>query len=354
MPTPERPRPPESERRLRHNYRLARILRFLERILGRGAWNVKSLAAELECSERTLHRMRETLELAGVPLYFSREENAYRVRADFRFPILHLDPDEALDQGTATAIADSVSLHLGRIASATTRKLLDTASEPIRRQMEDAARLVEVLDLKIAGDARQRETIRTVQRALVRGTMLAGEYRSPYESGPITLTIHPYRLALVHQAWYLIARPDGEPQPRTYRIVRFRSLKPLGRPAEVPADFDLRAYFGNAWSVYRGDTTHDIELRFNPEAAEPVLETTWHPTQQSQRHADGSATLTFRVDGLNEIIRWIVGWGERVRVIRPAELREQVIDHHRRAIAAQEFDEPTDRRAGSRRRQTGK
>ena len=65
--------------------------------------------------------------------------------------------------------------------------------------------------------------------------------------------LHPYRLALVKQAWYLIARPEGSTHPVTYRVARFRSLKALDSAADVPEDFDLRAYFGDAWAVYRGD-----------------------------------------------------------------------------------------------------
>ena len=98
-----RPRPPESERRLRHNFRLARLLRLLELVSGPGRWTPKTLTAELEVSERTFHRLRETLELAGVPLFFAKEANAYRVRADYRFPPLHLTEDEAIGQATATA-----------------------------------------------------------------------------------------------------------------------------------------------------------------------------------------------------------------------------------------------------------
>jgi hypothetical protein len=62
----------------------------------------------------------------------------------------------------------------------------------------------------------------------------------------------------------------------------------------------LRAYFGNAWAVYRGDVSYEVEVRFVPEAAALVTETTWHHTQQARRNEDGSVTLSFRVDGLQE------------------------------------------------------
>ncbi len=289
--------------------------------------------AELEVSERTVHRLRETLELAGVPLVFSKEENSYRVRPEFRFQPLNLTDDEAVGQATATAVTDGGALHLPGGAKPTTRKLAHTSNDQVRRILEDVAGLTQVLDLKIADHPRQRETIRTVQRALVRKTMLAGTYHSPHEPGAVTWSLHPFRLALIKQAWYLIARPDSEPQPRTFRIVRFQSLTPLDRPATIPGDFDLKGYLGNAWAVFRGGRSHDIELRFTRDAAGAVVEHPWHHTQRSEKHPDGEVTLTFTVDGLNEILRWVVGWAGRVRVVKPEELRTLVVEHHRNAIA---------------------
>ena len=63
----------------------------------------------------------------------------------------------------------------------------------------------------------------------------------------------------------------------------------------VPDDFDLKLYFGNAWGVYRGDLSYEVEVRFSSEAASLVTETTWHSTQSIERHKDGSATLSLPV-----------------------------------------------------------
>lgn len=327
-----RPKPNESERRLRHNFRLARLLRFLELISGPGRWSPKTLMKELEISERTLFRLRETLELAGVPLYFSKEDKAYRVRTDYRFPPLNLSDDEALGQASATSLSESEAVHLPSGSKATTRKLSATNSERVRTILDDVRRLTEVLDLKIADHPQQRETIRTVQSALLSRQMLSGTYRSPYETAPARLKLHPYRLALIKQAWYLIARPDGEEQPRTYRIVRFGSLKQNSLAATIPDDFDLKAYLGKAWSVFRGNTTYDVELLFGRDVADIVLETTWHHTQKVTKHANGSVTLRFQVDGLEEIVRWIVAWAGKVKVIKPAVLVAKVLFLHRHAF----------------------
>jgi predicted DNA-binding transcriptional regulator YafY len=107
----------------------------------------------------------------------------------------------------------------------------------------------------------------------------------------------------------------------------------IDEPASVPDDFDLRAYFGNAWAVYRGDRSYDVQVLFTRDAADIVTEVVWHQTQRVQRHKDGSVTMSFIVDGLNEILRWVLGWAGRVKVIEPPELRQLVVEQHQKAIA---------------------
>ena len=64
---------PDAERRLRQADRLARVLRVLQLIQGRGRWDTKAIAQEIECSERTVYRDLAVLELAGVPWTYEKE-----------------------------------------------------------------------------------------------------------------------------------------------------------------------------------------------------------------------------------------------------------------------------------------
>ncbi len=192
--------------------------------------------------------------------------------------------------------------------------------------MQDAADLVSVLDLKLADHSRHREIIRTIQWALVKHRQVSGDYASPYAPARTPLRLHPYRLCLVKNAWYLVARPADQTEAKTYRVQRFKTLKMTERAALIPPNFDLAAYFGNAWAVFRGGTLYDVEILFTPDSAPLATETVWHHTQHVRKHRDGSATLTFRVDGLDEIVWWFLGWAPFARVINPPELRALVAE----------------------------
>ena len=326
---------PDSDRRLRQADRMARVLRVLQLIQRQGRWDAASIARELECSVRTVYRDLSVLELAGVPWAFDKETNSYRVRPDYQFPVLNLTDDELLGQATAAAVSKAPGMDAARGAGITSEKLAAKGGGKVESILREAQQFTAVLDLKLADHSRHLEVIRTVQWALIQKKQLTGQYESPYEEKPVKLTLHPYRLCLIKSAWYLIARQPSEDRPRTYRIIRFKTLRMTDHVAAVPREFDLREYLGNAWGVFRGSESYDVELLFAKEAADVVRETVWHHTQKNQRNADGTVTMTFRVDGLDEIVRWIVGWAGRVKVVAPLPLREKVLDQHRRAIAFQ-------------------
>lgn len=332
MPKENHPRRPDSDRRLRQASRFSRILRVLELIQGRAGYGVKEMASELECSERTIFRDLNVLELAGIPWFFDEDQQRYRVRPGYNFPSINLDDEDLIGQATATAITSTPGLDVTNGAKPTTRKLWAGSREESSRLLDDVEKVTAVLDLKLADHSKCHEAIRTVQWSLIQGRKLTGTYASPYEKKLRRLDLHPYRLCLVRQAWYLVARPDDSDRPQTYRVARFRTLRPSDISAQVPDDFDLRSYFGNAWGVYRGSQSFKVVVRFTTDAAELVTETTWHPTQTVERRRDGSVTLGFLVDGLNEIAYWLLGWSGRVTVIQPPELREMILGHLRKAL----------------------
>jgi len=53
--------------------------------MGNGRWDADSLADELNCSRRTIYRMLQTLDAAGVPWYSDPATRSYRVRPGYKF-----------------------------------------------------------------------------------------------------------------------------------------------------------------------------------------------------------------------------------------------------------------------------
>jgi predicted DNA-binding transcriptional regulator YafY len=315
---------------------MAIILRILQCLNGRSKWTPKSLAEEFEISIATVHRYLKVLEAAGISYFYDRDYNGYQVARDHRLPALNFTPDELLSQGVAASVSREQGLALGRETREAVDKISATQRDERSKILDDAQRLIQVLDLKLADHSKHTEMIRSAQWALIEGKQLVGTYESPYKGKARKLRLHPYRIVLVRQAWYLIARPHDGTAPRTYRLARFSTLRRTDDGSVVPSEFDLKKYFGNAWGVYRGDKSYNVRLRFSKEAAPLVTETQWHPTQKVKKHPSGEVTLTFQVDGLDEILWWVLGWTGRVAVLEPTELREMVTEQLRQGMKLHE------------------
>ncbi|MFO0905733.1 MAG: WYL domain-containing protein [Pirellulales bacterium] len=324
----------DGDRRLRQAARLADHLRLLQLLLGRYRWDYRSLAAELECAERTIRRRLEVLELAGVPTSYDPQQRVIRVLPGTRFPVVQLTRDELLEQATATVLTSARGLDVAASVPAT-EKLAALSSDEVSQLLADAQQVMDALDLRLADHSQHHQILKTIQWALIERRQLAGSYKSPYQEQPVDLTLHPIRLCLTGQAWYLIAQPTDRASPRTYRVTRFQTARRLDAAAVIPGDFDLNLYFGNAWNVFRGDQSYEVEIEFTPDAAEIVTETVWHKTQQVQRNNDGSVCMRFTVDGLDEIVWWVLGWSGRVRVIKPEALRIMVVKRLEEALRLQ-------------------
>jgi predicted DNA-binding transcriptional regulator YafY len=65
-------------------------------------------------------------------------------------------------------------------------------------------------------------------------------------------------------------------------------------------------------------------VRFSKEVTGLIKERVWHETLETKDLPDGGLEFILRLDSLDEIERWILGWGPEAEVIAPMELRESV------------------------------
>jgi predicted DNA-binding transcriptional regulator YafY len=136
----------------------------------------------------------------------------------------------------------------------------------------------------------------------------------------------PYHLFYAGYTWHAIGNSSLHDDIHVFKLSQIQQITPLDKYFSEDKIFDVKEYFGYAWSLLREGHIYTIELKFSPEIAEDVTETQWHETQMVSYGDDGSATLKFRVDGLDEITWWILSYGDRVEVLQPLVLRQRIAE----------------------------
>lgn len=308
--------------------RIHRLFKLVTLIQARSTWTAGSLAKECGVEERTIFRDLNELEAVGVPIRFDAAANGYRIEKDFFLPPVHLTTDEALALALLCEhVAEPEQIAYLRPAWRALAKIEAQMPDAVREEISGLVDAVEIQTARSMPADGYEDVYERIKDAIVRKESLACRYESlDGRNNDEEFDFEPYCLFFGTRAWYAIGFHSGRESLRSLKLNRFAKVTPTGRNYEIPENFTVKDYLGNAWRMIRGKHDHRVELRFTAEFAQTVSDTRWHHTQEVEFHDDGSATFRCTVAGLDEIVWWILSHGPHCTVLAPEELRQKVID----------------------------
>jgi predicted DNA-binding transcriptional regulator YafY len=265
---------------------------------------------------------------AGVPVAFDAETHGYRIRRDFFMPPVELTFDESLALVTlAKQVADQEQIPFTKPAARALAKVRSHLPAAVRRVVDELDPHVTVHFAKAGPHDGVKDVYEAVRDALTSHTALRCRYESLHKSeedAAAYFLFKPYALFFSQRAWYAVGFHGARDALRTLKLNRFTAVESTDYAYEIPASFDLDDQLGLAWRMIRGTPRVDVTLRFDPSFAETIEDTSWHATQETQEQEDGSLVFRCTVDGLDEIVWWILSMGPHCRVLGPPELAERV------------------------------
>lgn len=287
-----------------------------------------NLAHEFDLSERNIYRDLQCLRDAGIPCEHDAEVGGYVIRKGFFMPSVELTFEEAM---TLSVLLDHVprdgQIPFFQTARQAIDKIRSQLPDPIKEELAPLDGHV-MIDLARGqqGDG-FRDVYQDVRDALHARRVLRCRYdaaKSKYDDGDAVFEFKTYALWWCQRGWYALGHHSGRGEIRRLKLNRFDYVEITEKPYAIPDDFRLRDHISLAWRMIRGDTRYKIAVRFEPDFADAVSETRWHPTQEEEWDDDGRVTLSFEVDGLEEIAYWVISYAAGATVLEPPELIERV------------------------------
>jgi predicted DNA-binding transcriptional regulator YafY len=162
-----------------------------------------------------------------------------------------------------------------------------------------------------------------------------------HETGqPLRTLLSPYGLCFRQYRWHVVGRSSCHRRVAMLRVGDLSRVETVEETFEIPQRFNLRGFLQHGEEVHAG--RHQpcrVVVHFSAALAREVTEVRWPTEPAVERLPDGSVRLSMNVNGLEDVTRWILGFGEQATVLSPHELR-QTIGKHARAMVRLYDDDP--------------
>jgi predicted DNA-binding transcriptional regulator YafY len=295
------------------------------------------LARRLEVSERTIHRDMDALSTAGVPVVAERGTGGGWALVDgYRTNLTGLNGDEIQTLFAGLPASLLADLNLDRASDAAHVKLLAALPATRRAEAEYARRRIHV-DVAGWGSSDEALThLHTIQDAVWQGRkfLLGYALDCDGDAPPPERLVDPLGLVAKGSVWYLVARAGGE--VRSYRVSRVASARLTDETAERPEEFDLAAFWSSSVARFREELPRfDATFR----AHKSVLHLMHYAgrfsrlEEASEPDAEGWATVRMRFQFEEDAAGLALGFGTKVEVVEPANLRDKVLKMAEEVVA---------------------
>jgi predicted DNA-binding transcriptional regulator YafY len=317
--------------------RLAHIMEVLSQ---QGRITAQELATNFGSSRRTVYRYMETLKRQGVGVEACPgSHGGFRLSPPDMSKLLTSEEYRALLMA-ACIVAEHNLLPYGDHLATAMDKVKQSLSAEQWREVRDTMPDVSVYVGQLADYERLADVLEQLTVAIADKAGIVITYYALHRDSEQNRQIDPYHLFHQGGAWYVAGYCHWRKDVRTFRVDRIRALEREDRTFVRPKNFSLDRYLGCAWSMMRGER-QNVVVKFFPPASRLVAETAWHRTQKITSLPDGTILFSADVDGLDEIMRWVLTYGDCAEVISPPELRAAITERLLGAAARYSSTDPS-------------
>lgn len=197
-----------------------------------------------------------------------------------------------------------------------------------------------IIDLEKNDNLKGLHFIDPIYQAILQKKCLELSYQSFNARFPNQWTFHPALLKEFRNRWFLLGRNSEQGSLMLLALDRIITLEISDQPSREENEDQIQNYFSGVIgvSVSPNLPTETIELFLDHRAAPYVLTKPIHHSQSIIEKTTYGIIIQLQVQCNFELEREILGFGESIKVLAPANLRRRIYERHRNAKEVYDTD----------------
>ncbi|MFA6940690.1 MAG: transcriptional regulator [Clostridiaceae bacterium] len=282
------------------------------------------LAHMLEVDKKTIYRYMDSLNMANIPVRAKKGRyGGFYIGDEY-----YMKPPALTDDEVQALLLSSevLSKENGFIYAEDLKKAVSRIVNSSLNTQKELKSIRETLDFqvsKIGAFEDLKGGISKLNYAIKNDISIKISYFSISKNEQTTRVVDPYSLIYKKGFWYVIGYCHLRQEVRIFKVFRIKNIKVTEEKFKIQKKYSAKEYMKNSWNVFRGEETK-VTIIFKKEAAGFIKETKWHENQQIEDFPNGDIAFTVYVNGTAEIKSWVMGFGNKAKVLEPASLKEEI------------------------------
>ena len=273
-------------------------------------------------STRSLRRYLAVLADAGFPWYFDRASNTYRFSEGYSLKRLGLSNSELFGLVALRAISASLKGAIGSYVDDVTEKMVGTMAGGMKERLKGEPPMTFHLSEIHLGE--QGERVFGLLSSAERSTRCVSFSYEDKDGRRSKRTVDPYGFIVSGGRVYCVAHDHDRREKRTFALDSISGVDVLARTFTKPASFSIAEYAAASMSgVFHSEVSTPVRVRFAARVAKAALAQR-RPDSEIARLEDGGVEISYAVPDLDEVCRWVLGWGAQAEIVEPQEARSRI------------------------------
>jgi predicted DNA-binding transcriptional regulator YafY len=296
---------------------------------------LKTIMAELECSEATFHRIRGFMQSRlGAPIVFNRAYGGYcydtSQTGPFELPGLWFTRKEIEALLSLEYAVETMQGGFFREILAPVKTRFEPVLKAQKTRMATLRERIKIIPIQ--SRPINESIFRVVAGAVVRPRRIRIEHSKLSEEGPTARTISPQTLVRYRDNWYVDAYCHLRQELRTFALDRLTKAETAPGKHHSVSRQQREEFFASAYGIFTGPADKKAVIDFTGTSAREVSRETWHPKQEGKWLDEKTYRLTLPYGHSRELIMDILRWGAWAEVKEPEALRKEVRKAIKRAM----------------------